>query len=168
MHCTTEDLRIKLAQALIIPHLDYCNTVYLDMSMTLKTRLQRLSNSGLRYIYGVRRDEHITPYRKKLNWLCIESRRLYFTGIIIYKILRLNQPLYLTNLFIKYVPKDNVRGSSRTKELSLPAIKDCGSFSFQLQGAIFWNSIPSDIRFLPSLNFFKAELHKHLLSLDPE
>ena len=80
-HCTTEDLRIKLVQALITPHLDYCNTLYLDV--TLKCRLQRLSNSGLRYIFGVRRDEHITPYRKKLNWLCIESRRLYFTGIII-------------------------------------------------------------------------------------
>ena len=85
-HCTTQDLRVKLVQALITPHLDYCNTVFLDMSMTLKLRLQRLSNSGLRYIFGVRRDEHITPYRKKLNWLCVESRRLYFSGIIIYKI----------------------------------------------------------------------------------
>ena len=29
-HCTTEALRIKLVQALIIPHLDYCSLVYLD------------------------------------------------------------------------------------------------------------------------------------------
>ena len=135
--------------------------------MTLKSRLQRLSNSGLRYIFGVRRDEHITPYRKKLNWLCIESRRLYFTGIIIYKILRLQQPPYLTNLFIKHLPKDNARSASRNKELSLPAIKDCGSTSFQLQGTLFWNSIPSNIRHLPSLNSFKAALRKHLFMLDP-
>ena len=70
-HCTTQGLCIKLVQALITPHLDYYNTVYLDVSMTLKLRLQRLSNSGQRYIFGFIRDEHITLYRKKLIWLCI-------------------------------------------------------------------------------------------------
>ena len=35
-HCTTEDLRIKLVQTLITPHLDYCNTIYLDVNTTLK------------------------------------------------------------------------------------------------------------------------------------
>ena len=99
--------------------------------------------------------------------LCIESRRLYFTGIIIYKILRLQQPPYLTNLFIKHLPKDNARSVSRNKELSLPAIKDCGSSSFQLQGARFRNSIPSNIRLLPSWNSIKVALCKHLFRLDP-
>ena len=149
-HCTTETLRTRLVQALITPHLDYCSTVYLDANIALKARIQRLSNSGLRYIFGVRKDAHITPYRTKLNWLCIDSRRLYFIAIIIYKILRLRQPSYLVDMFIKYVPKDKARGYLRTKELSIPSLKDCGVLSFQLQGAEFWNSIPSNIRFFPS------------------
>ena len=88
-HCTTEKLRILLVQALITPHLDYCNTVCLDASSALKARIQLLSDSSIRYIFGIRKDEHISPYRKQLNWLCKYTRRLYFTGIIIYKILRL-------------------------------------------------------------------------------
>ena len=166
-HCTNQKLRTLLVQSLITPHLDYCNTVYLDAPITLKARLQRLSNSGIRYIFGIRRDEHISPYRKELNWLCTDTRRLYFTGIIIYKILRLQQPPYLLNLFTKYIPKDNSRGPLRTKELSLPAIKDCGSTSFQVHGSIFWNSIPFEIRVLSSLNSFKTALFKYLLTLDP-
>ena len=37
--CTNEDLRTKLVQSLIMPHLDYCSTIYLDASTKLKARL---------------------------------------------------------------------------------------------------------------------------------
>ena len=104
-HCTSEALRTRLVQALIVPHLDYCSVVYLDAKKQLKTRLQRLSNSGVRYIFGIRRDSSITPYRKGLGWLCVDSRRSYFMAILIYKILRLGQPAYLSHLFTNYVPK---------------------------------------------------------------
>ena len=90
-HCTTKSLRIQLVQSLITPHLDYCNTEYLNAKKSLKAHLQRLSNSGLSYIFGVRKDAHISPYRKKLGWLCTDTHRLYFESIIIYKILRLKQ-----------------------------------------------------------------------------
>ena len=90
----------------------------MDASITLKARLQRLSNSGIRYIFGIRKDEYISPYRKKLSWLCTDTSQLYFTGIIIYKILRLQQPSYLIDTHTKYIPKDNSRGSLCTKELS--------------------------------------------------
>ena len=61
--CTTEALRSRLIQALVLPHLDYCGIVLLDATFEQKTRLQRLQNSCVRYIYGLRRDVHITPYR---------------------------------------------------------------------------------------------------------
>ena len=60
-HCTTVKLRILLVQALITPHLDYCNTVYLDACIALKARIQRLSNSSIRYIFGIRKNDIIYP-----------------------------------------------------------------------------------------------------------
>lgn len=151
-HCTTETLRTRLVQALINPHLDYCNVVYLHANNTLKARLQRLSNSGLRYIFGVRRDSHISPFRKKLGWLRFDTRRLYFEAILIYKILRLKQPDYLVNFFTKYTPKTTSRGDLKTRELTIPKLKKCGPQSFQFHGTILWNSFPSNIRYTPSLN----------------
>ena len=65
--CTSQSLRKHLVESLVLPHLDYCNVVYADISNGLIAQLQRLSNSCIRYIYGLRRSEHITPYRRKLN-----------------------------------------------------------------------------------------------------
>ena len=145
----------------------YCSVVYLDCSVKLKERLQRLSNSCLRYIFGVRRDTHITPYRERLGWLTTNTRRFYFTSIHMYKILRIRQPEYLLDLFDKYTPKPTARGKQLTKELSLPELgKWHGDSSFQIQGIKGWNSLPTTIRFLPSINSFKTALLSFLRSSD--
>ena len=61
--CTTETLHKRLVETLVLSHLDYCTVVYLDASQGLRQRLQRLSNTCGRYIFGLRRDACITPYR---------------------------------------------------------------------------------------------------------
>ena len=161
--CTTEALRIKLVQALVVPHLDYCCVVYLDCSASLKDRIQRLSNSCLRYIFGVRKDIRITPYRERLGWLSCNMRRLYFLYIIMYKILRLRQPEYLTPVFVRYTPKETARGVLIIRELTVPGLENWhGDSSFQVQGIKSWNSLPSAIRFLPSINSFKTSLLNYL------
>ena len=76
---------------------------------------------------------------------------LSYTKFSVYKSL-------LTNLFIKYIPKDNTREPLRIKESFLTDTKSSGPFSFQKQETIIWNSIPSHIRFLLFLNSFKNNL----------
>ena len=110
-HCTSETLRKRLIDGLITPHLDYCSVILLDAGVGLKDRIQRLSNIGVRYIFGISRDTHISPYRKRLNWLTTNARRLYFCNIILYKILRMNQPNYLSDLFTRNKPKDTAGGN---------------------------------------------------------
>ena len=165
-YCTTETLRTRLVQALIIPHLDYCTVIYSNACRKLRERLQRLCNTGLRYIFGTRKHEHITPFRRKLGWLSTDTRRHYFMAIAIYKILRFHQPPYLIDFFNKYVPKENARGHLRTKEIILPSTKECGISTFRYQGAKLWNSLPAEVRFKPSLDGFKAALHKYLFTMD--
>ena len=168
-HCTTETLRQRLVQALITPHFNYCSTVYLDAGTGLRARLQRLNSKGLRYIFGVRTDNEITPFRRKLGWLRVDTRKNYFMAILIYKILRMKQPTYLFNIFNvhKYTLKDTARGGLQTKELLIThVIKGRGASSFLAQGVKCWNSLTATLRFLPSLNQFKTALHKHLFTLD--
>ena len=90
--CTTEALRKQLVNALAISHLNYCSVVYLDVADDLHTRLQRLQNSCVRCVCGVRRDEHITPYRKKFEWMDVRARREYFMGVLLYKAFPMRQP----------------------------------------------------------------------------
>ena len=42
---TTEALRKQLASALVVPHIDYCSIVYLDINAGLRDKLQKLQNS---------------------------------------------------------------------------------------------------------------------------
>ena len=59
---TSLSLRKRLIESLVVPYLNYCCLVYSDTTKNLSGQLQRLLNSSIRYIYGIRHDEHITPY----------------------------------------------------------------------------------------------------------
>ena len=158
--CTTETLRKRLVEALLFPHLNYCSVVLLNASQELRIRLQVLQNSGVRYVVGLRRDGHITPHRTSLGWLRTDLRRQYFMAVLMYKIVCMHVPDCLVGLFTRYVPRGNVRGV--IKELEPPLMrKSYGFKSFQVRGAHLWNSLPIEIRNLPSLSWFKRVVKRH-------
>ena len=96
---TTLNLRKHLIQALLWPIIDYYSLVYCNISKDQDIILQRVVNTGIRYIYGVRRDAHITQYRRQQGWTSHVDRRLYFAATMFYKINRSGQPNYLANSF---------------------------------------------------------------------
>ena len=164
--CTTETLRRRLVETLVQPHLDYCSVVCLDATDEQHIRLQRLINSCVRYIFGVRRDQHIIPYRQRLGWLRTDSRRLYFAAILMYKITRMREPEYLAAFFTKHKPRPTSRGSPSELKIARVSL-EIGSRAFQIKCGRFWNSFPTSLRHLPSLAAFKRAVRKHLLGLDP-
>ena len=74
-HSTTLELRKRLVSALGLSHLDYCSTVYSNISVDLKDKLQKLQNKCIRYVTGLRRDDHVTPARRQLDYLQGPSHR---------------------------------------------------------------------------------------------
>ena len=162
---TTQELRKSLAQALIFPHLDYCSVVYMDAPFEFRSRLQVMQNSCVRYIFGVRRDSRITPYRTQLGWMKIDTRRSYFTALILFKALRIGEPSYLADFFTKNQPRGPTR--RHVQELSVPFRRtDTGIGSFQVQGAHLWNALPSNLRNLPSYKSFKKAVWNYFMDLD--
>ena len=96
-------LRTALVVSFIFALLDYC-LVYNDLTSEQDTKLQRFINRGIRFIFNLRRDEHVSPYRRRLGWLTVKSRRLYFVGIKTYKIIYGKAPDYLIELFSHLIP----------------------------------------------------------------
>ena len=122
--CTTVTLRKRLVESLVQPHrADFCTVVYLDATNEQRTRLDQLSNTGVRYIFVVRRHTHIAPYWRRLGWLRSDSRRLYFTALLLYKIRRMREPTYLADLFKEHNPRPTSRGIQ--PELTFPAVMLC-------------------------------------------
>ena len=108
--CTSQLLRRRFFESLVIPHLDYCTVVYADISLELRAKLQWLANVGIRGIFGIKRDENVKPYRKKLKWLSDDTRRDFFAVLIMYRIVRMKEPPLLLPLFKPYhIPEDPVK-----------------------------------------------------------
>ena len=108
--CASQLLRPRLVESFVLPHLDYCTVVYADISIELRTQLQRLSNTGIRYTFGARHDERITPYRKELKWLTNDTRRDFFAMLLMYRLVRIKEPPLLLMLFRSYhTDKSNKR-----------------------------------------------------------
>ena len=125
--------------------------------------MQGLQNSCVRYMLGLGRGDHISCQRVALGWLRIESRRHYFMGILMYKIMRMHNSDYLENLFFRYVPRFTTRGEIKELTASLMRTKT-GINSFSVQWAHLWNSLPAEVRNLPSLSRFKTALRGHQTS----
>ena len=112
-----------------------------NISNQLVDQLQRLLNSCIRYIFSLKRQEHISPFRKRLHWMRNITRTDYFASLIMYRIVRKKQTPFLTSLFIPY-NKDRPSRSLR-KDLKIPtASHDWGLQSSQIKCAKFLNIIP--------------------------
>ena len=163
--CTTELIRRRLVQFLILWLLDYCSTVTLDATCEQKIKLQWLQNSCARYIYGIKRRDHVTPYRRRLGWLRTNTRRQYTTAVLLYKIINFRASSYLYVMFDKCQQSRPARSGDR--DLKVPKVHtEYGNGSFRAQGMRLWNSLPEHIKYLPTLNRFKTALYDYFYTLE--
>ena len=163
----SRELRSTLVTFLIFHILDYCCLVYNNLSNELNTKLQQLINCGIRFIFDLRRDVHISPYRRSLGWLTVRSRRLYFLGIAPFNILQGNSPPYLRDLFTRSTP--SLR-PSRHLNLHVFAIPNFRISTFRnsihLSAIYFWHSLPDTVRFSPTIRILKGRLFRYLYDLE--
>ena len=163
-HLFPMSLRLRLVVALIFPILDYCCTVFTDISGELNLKLQRSLNACVRYIFKAKWDEHITPYFERLKWLKINARRRFLVGCLTFKIRQSMLPIDLYNVF---VTRDSVSKRSTRMQgdnLALPLCRtELFKKSFRCYAAKLYNDIPSDIRTTTSFDLFKFKFFEHLL-----
>ena len=155
----------KLVSTLVIPLLDYCDTVYINASNSLLTKIQKVQNACIRFIFSLKKFDHISDYIKRIKWLSMDKRRFLHSLLIVYKTLRYKEPSYLFNLFDSALP-----GHMYATRLS------CGNTlitprcrttkyqkSFTCQSIQLWNKLPEAIKTSPSVNAFKVQVFNNLL-----
>lgn len=153
--------KTTLAQTLLLPVLDYADACYLDITEEQLNKLERLQNFCIRFIFGLRKYDHVSPYRSMLKWLPIRLRRNFHILSLLYSIL-FNPlfPSYLRERF-EFLHSSNTFSLRSSDNLSLKTPSHCSSFydkSFTVQAVRLWNSLPVDIRQAPSLHTFKTKL----------
>ena len=163
----SRELRTTLIVSLIFPFIDYYCLVFNDLTIEMNTKLQQLINCGIRFIFDLRRDVHISPYKRSLGWLSVKSRRLYFLGCATFNIIQGKAPPYLLELFERYVP--SLRPSRQYVSYTFIA-PSCRTSTYQSSfhpAAIhFWHSLPESVVSAPTIGILRTRLHDHLFALE--
>ena len=106
----------KLVQALVLCHLDYCNSLLYNMPDSQLGKLQIIQNSAARLITGTKKYSPITPVLQQLHWLPVKSRISFKILLLTFQCLHNVAPSYLQELLKKYTPVrsyDHPEGPSR-------------------------------------------------------
>jgi hypothetical protein len=153
---------VTLLRALVISKVDYCNSVLVGVSNTQLLRLQSVLNAAARLVFSVRRSEHITPLLRELHWLRVPERIKFRLCVLAFRCLHGTAPHYLAD---SLHPVAAAEGGRRTRSadvltLSVPATRrsTLGDRAFPVAAARAWNSLPSSLRSVTSLDVFRRHL----------
>ena len=156
--CLPVSTRRTLYNALVLPHFDYCSVVWHSCGTTLSQKIERVQNYAMRVILG---KPPLTPsesLRQELGWTTLQQRREIKMLLQVHRCLNGRAPKYLLDKFITNADFGcRVTHGEMKLHLSRPNT-DFYRRSFEFQGGMLWNSLPSNTRTITSKNTFKNAL----------
>ena len=153
----SERTALQIYQALILPHFDYCSSVWGDCNLTLTDKLQKLQNRAARAITRSNYYTSASFLLNQLNWDDLIARRQKLKATLMFKTTNGLTPAYLQNLFSTHSTQYNLRDSEAKLELPKPRT-NYGKRAFCYSGALLWNNLPINLRKSDSLGYFKREI----------
>ena len=161
--------KLTLSQSLLLPLLDYGDIAFLDLREDLLDKLERLQNVCIRYIFGLRKHDHVASFRSQLECLPIRRRRDVHILSSLFNVLF--NPVSLPSLKenFRYMADGNNHRlrSSANLTLAIPPNKTrTYSRSFTVRYVKLWNDLPLSVNESQSVASFKDQLKKLLLSRD--
>ena len=84
-----------IVHSVISAKLDYCNSLFIDISDYLITKLQRVQNAAARIVLNLKKYDSMTPHLMKLHWLPVRQRIIYKLNLIVFKALKGDAPDYI-------------------------------------------------------------------------
>lgn len=162
-HGMSNDVAKQLVNWLVIPHLQYCNSLLVGTTKEQLLKLQRTQNAAIRTIFKLPKYAHVSGYYRQLGWLNMESNIKYRVLSLVHGCLNGTAPKYLQTLISVNVPNRTLR-SCGAMLLNVPRINStCKGFS--VQGPKLFNALPLCIRLNVYNRRFLRDLKLHLLAV---
>ena len=86
---------VSLYNTIVLPHFDYCSSLWGNFGIVLRDKIQKLQNRAARIITRDSYDVRSKDILQKLNWSDLQRRRKIQKSILMYKVLNGHAPTYL-------------------------------------------------------------------------
>ena len=93
-----QDITEKLVLALIIPRLDYCNSVLAGLPAVTIEPLQRVQNAAARLIFDLRPRDHVSPCLIQLHRLPVRYRIDFKLATLMFSVANRDCPQYIAEM----------------------------------------------------------------------
>lgn len=157
-------IKLILVKTLVFPHFNYCDAVINDMTVELSDKLQRAQNYCIRFIFNLRRRDHVSPFFNQLSILKLHELRKYHVLMILHGILKSNTPSYLSDRF-SFLSDISVRNTRHgALLLTIPIHRTLVySKSFTISACRLWNTLPDSIKTIDNRDGFGVRVKDFLL-----
>jgi len=161
-HLLNTHLKKFLCDSLVLSNLNYGDTLYhYCIDAADRSRIQRLQNSCLRFIYGLRKRDRISQTLQWAGWLDMSQRRFLHTACFYHRVLFSRTPPYLHNK-IRYRTDVHNLNLRHRHTLTIPKHNlELFKRSFTYNITSVCNSLPSDLLSMPP-SVFKSRMIKLL------
>ena len=135
----------NMYNALVLPHMTYCSTIWNDGSNTILKKLSKLQKRAARVITGQSYEVRSTQILESLNWIPIEDTLKNRETTMTFKALTNRLPDYVQNFF---KTSENCNYSLRSNNIKLSLPKPKTNFlkrSFSYRAAQGWNELSDEI-----------------------
>ena len=157
--------RRLLYDALVTPHLNYCDIVWDGISKKWEKEIQKTGNFAAKVLLGEKKGSSSTAALLRLNMMPLCEKRKVHMGVFVHKILNQNGPKAITSRYGCLLERDH-RYETRTVargDLKTLTHRTARYDASTLQRAVrCWNSIPFNIRQIDTTSF-KRTYQKFLL-----
>ena len=152
-------VRVTLYNTLVLPHFDYCCTLWDVCSDGHIARLQQLQNHGMRIILGCHYRTNISEMLSTLKWLNVRQRFTLLKCIMMFNIVNGKTPDYLNDI----TPVISHGYNTRSKSSNNVFQTFCHKKSLKHCGTSLWSNLPSHVKSQKSLISFKKYCVQYIL-----
>lgn len=133
-------VKLKLFKALILPHFLFADVFFVNTSVNAYNRLRVALNCCVRYVYGLRRTDHVSHLQKNLVGCPFENFYAHRSSVFLWRLLTSQNPSVLYGKLIQS------RGR-RLRNLVIPTNRTVNyANSLFVRGVINWNALPPTVK----------------------
>lgn len=153
-HFLPLNTRLQLVKSLIVPQLLYCCEIFSGCSVACRDRLKISFHSALRFIYSLKRRDHISHLAPSVIGSDLNTFFKIRVLILLFKVIKYHCPSYLFEKII-------FGQSSRSLCILFPPFSSLAmDQSFLVRATRLWNKLPNCIKGFTAMSKFKSECLK--------